>query len=240
MSGPTVEPVRKRTAYEGAARLWHGALLAVVLAALLTQVVLVVQGGEDVNSGSTGPHTGAGARLVQMFSYFTVQSNVLVALSCADLLLFPGRDGPLRRVLRADALIGIVITGLVFALVLAPDIEVSGIGLWVTSGFHYVAPPAALLGWLLFGPRGRMDAATLVRAFVWPLAWLAYTLLHGAVTGWYPYPFLDVAARGYATALTNTSLVLVFAIALALLFRWVDRFLPGAYGVRCERTPQGG
>ncbi|MGW8529959.1 Pr6Pr family membrane protein, partial [Nocardiopsis sp. NPDC055824] len=36
-----------------------------------------------------------------------------------------------------------------------------------------------------------------------------WDLAHGAVTDWYPYPFLDVTRNGYATAVTNTLLVVV-------------------------------
>ncbi|MER5437289.1 Pr6Pr family membrane protein [Streptomyces sp. NPDC002790] len=199
-------------------------LAAVTAAALVTQLVLVFSGQSAAGAGDTaGDHADVLTRLVRMFSYFTIQSNVLVLVCAASLVLRPARDGALWRVLRLDALLGITITGLVYAIVLAPQIHLEGVPMWATVGLHYVAPPLTVLGWLLFGPRARIDAATARRAFVWPVLWIAYTLVHGAVTDWYPYPFLDVQVRGYGTALRNIAGVLVLAGVLLCLYVWIDR-----------------
>ncbi|MFZ3573123.1 Pr6Pr family membrane protein [Streptomyces sp. BH097] len=201
-------------------------LAVVVAAALITQLVLLFSGGSAAGAGdTTGDDAGALTRLVRMLSYFTIQSNILVLICSLSLVLRPGRDGPVWRVLRLDTLLGITITGLVFAIVLAPQIHLEGISLWITVGLHYVAPPMTLVGWLLFGPRGRIDGVSVGWAFVWPALWIAYTLVHGAVTDWYPYPFLDVHARGYGLALRNIAGVLVVAGVLAWLFAWIDRRL---------------
>ncbi|MFH8487694.1 Pr6Pr family membrane protein [Streptomyces longisporoflavus] len=208
-----------------ASRLWHVALLAIVAAALVTQIVLVCTGGADANSARGADDAGTATRLVRLFSYFTVQSNLLVMVSSLSLFLAPQRDGRLWRVLRLDTLLGIAITGLVFAVVLAPDIHLTGAALWVTIGFHYFAPPATLVGWLLFGPRDRIDRTTVARSFLWPAAWIGYTLLHGAVTHWYPYPFLDAGELGYAVALRNILFVLLIALAAALALARLDRVL---------------
>jgi hypothetical protein len=44
-----------------------------------------------------------------------------------------------------------------------------GIGTWVNADFRYFALGWALVGWLLFGPRPRMDWTTLSWLFAWPL-----------------------------------------------------------------------
>jgi hypothetical protein len=208
-----------------AGRLWHGVLFAVVVSALITQIVLILTGGADANSGRTDPHLDSGARLLRMFSYFTVQSNILVAAACVPLALHPDRDGKLWRVLRLDAVLGIAITGVVFAILLAPLLHLTGIAFAITVGFHYIAPPATVIGWVLFGPRGRIDPTTLMWAFVWPVLWIAYTFAHGAVSGWYPYPFLNAATLGYAIALRNTAFVVLGAVVIALLLAGADRIM---------------
>ena len=76
---------------------------------------------------------------------------------------------------------------------------------------------------MLFGPRPRVSRATAVAAFAWPLAWIGYTFAHGAVSGWYPYPFLDAATIGYAHALRNTAVIFAFAVLLAVIFTLLDR-----------------
>src|SRR2546423_843986 len=61
---------------------------------------------------------------------------------------------------------------------------------------HYVMPIGIVLGWLLFGPRPRIDLRVVGWALAWPVAWLGYTLVRGAIWHWYPYPFLDVPTHG--------------------------------------------
>ncbi|MCI2239372.1 Pr6Pr family membrane protein [Paenibacillus sp. TRM 82003] len=181
--------------------------------ALLVQVVLTLSA-----SGATG--------LLRWSSYFTVQSNLLVLGACATLAVRPDRDGPAWRVLRLDALLGITITGVVYATLLAPDVQLQGVDRWIDAVEHYGAPAATLAGWLLFGPRPRLDRRTLLLAFAWPLAWVVWTFAHGALTGWYPYPFLDAAAIGYPAALAATGTVLVAGVLLAALLRAVEPRLP--------------
>jgi hypothetical protein len=196
-----------------------------LLASLTWQTVLVVQGGTDVNAGESAAHPDLAVRLFRLASYFTIQSNVLVCAAACLLMLRPRRDTPGFRVLHLDALLGIAVTGLVFALVLAPLVELEDAAILVNAGLHYVSPVAAVLGWILVGPRGWVDRITITRAFIWPVAWIAYTLVHGAFTGWYPYPFLDVADIGYPKSLLNVVLVPLVAFALAMPARWADRRL---------------
>lgn len=198
---------------------------AVVLASFAVQLALVVAGGTDVNAGATTQHLGLGARLVNLFSYFTIESNLLVLGVAATLVVAPARDGGWWRVARLDAVLGIIVTGVVFAAVLEGRVHHEGISVWVNAGFHYFAPWWALAGWLLFGPRPRITWTTVGWAFAWPVAWIAYTLGRGAVTGWYPYPFLDVTRLGYATALRNTAVVLLAAAGITALLRLLDQRL---------------
>lgn len=52
-----------------------------------------------------------------------------------------------------------------------------------------------------------------------------YSLIHGAVTGYYPYPFLDVTQLGYQRVLLNmAALTAVFAL-LGLVLVGIDRML---------------
>ena len=226
MNQPVARP-RAPVAGRGVAcRGWNAVLAAVITASLITQVVLLVRGGTDVNTVTSEGHVGLAVRFVRLLSYFTIESNLLVLALTASLVLDPVRDGPVWRVLHADALLGIIITGLVFATVLAGLVHPHGIAAWVNAGLHYFAPAWTLVGWLLFGPRPRLDWATIRWAFVWPLLWICYTFAHGAATGWYPYPFLNAHLHGYGIAVRNTGGVLVLALIIVAILRFLDRRLP--------------
>jgi len=207
-------------------RVSYALIALVVLAAFCIQLVLVFAGGTDANSGRDVGDLSLGTRLVQLFSYFTIESNVIVLVTAIMLALRPLRDSPGWRIARLDSLLGIVITGLVFAIVLAPQVHLTGAALAATIGFHYIAPWATLAAWLLFGPRPRLTWTTVVAAFAWPVAWLVYIFVQGAFTRWYPYPFLDAAELGTGTAVRNAIVVLGIGIVLAVALKVVDTRLP--------------
>ena len=79
-------------------------------------------------------------------------------------------------------------------------------GTWDPTGWtlvvdrllHYVMPTAAVLGFLLCGPRPRLDQRILLRSALVPLVWGLYTFARcpfitltedGVSRAWYPYPY---------------------------------------------------
>ena len=194
--------------------------------ALLLQLVLVLTGGTDANSGESGDAVPLTTRLVRLVSFFTIQSNVLVFISVLALAISPTRDGRVCRVLRLDGLLGIVVTGLVYELALRGTQTLTGGAWWADLLLHVFAPWMTLLGWLLFGPRPRISWRAVAFAMIWPALWLVYTFVHGAISDWYPYPFLRVTDIGYPVALRNTALVLALGLLLASAYKVLDDRLP--------------
>ncbi|MFJ6669693.1 Pr6Pr family membrane protein [Actinosynnema sp. NPDC091369] len=217
---------RRSTAWHTGSRVWHGVLAAVIAASLITQLVLILTSGPDVNAGHAEVQAPLDVRLVRLFSYFTIQSNLFVLVVAITLAVDPVRDGRWWRVARLDALLGITITGAVFAVLLAPLTHPVGVAWWVNLGFHRLSPLLAVLGWLVFGPRPRLDWPTIAKALLlWPVLWILYTFVHGALSDWYPYPFLDVTEIGFGTALRNALLVLAAAAIVAGIMKAVDNVL---------------
>jgi hypothetical protein len=165
-------------------------------------------------------------RLVRSYSFFTVDSNILVLIVAAAMAVNPVRTSVVWRVLHLTALVSIIITGVVFSFVIAEGLQLTPAAELVTICFHYVVPWLFVLGWLLFGPRPQWSPRLLPLVFVWPAGWLGYTFVRGAITGWYPYPFLDARELGLAVAVRNAAIVTVVAVAVASILLLVDRFLP--------------
>lgn len=207
------------------ARAWHAVIAVGVLFAVIVQLTLVIR-GVNVLVEEGGRVAGVGERILRFFSYFTVQSNLLCLVTSAGLAIRPARDGRLWRVARLDALVGITVTIIVFILFLAPLLDLSGLA-WLTNLiFHYLVPIAMVLGWLLFGPRPRVDTRTLLLSLIWPVAYIVYVGILGAITGWYPYPFTDVGQLGYATVLRNGVLVVVLILVVGAIYKVLDGRLP--------------
>jgi hypothetical protein len=89
-------------------------------------------------------------------------------------------------------------------------------------------PALAVVGWLVFGPRGLLDGRDVPPALVWPIAWLLVILATGPVfDDWYPYPFINVADHGLGVVLLNSLGITAVFLAIAYGLVWLDRRLPG-------------
>jgi hypothetical protein len=170
-------------------------------------------------------------RLFDYLTYFTIWSNITVAVVLTVLWLRPDlfvrRDGvgATWRALRLDSVLMIVITGIVYNVILFTPGK-TGADLVSDTALHMVVPALTLLVWLLAGPRGLIEARTLAAGLVLPLVWAVMALVRGAVVGAYPYPFLDVATNGLASVLAFIVGILVLALVIAAILLAVDRVLP--------------
>lgn len=201
------------------ARRWHVLTGLVALGALVLQTVLVVQGGRVLDEHS---QPDLPVRLGRLVSYFTIQSNLLVAITATQLARDPLRDGPGWRVLRAAAVAGILVTGIVHFVLLRPLLDLTGADYAADKLLHMVVPLLAVVGWAAYGPRPRVSVRDAGLVLVWPFAWLAWTLGVGAVSGWYPYPFLDHREDGVAAVVVSAIGVTVLFVAVLALIAWID------------------
>ena len=212
------------------ARQWHATTAVVASAALLLQVFLIVIDHQAVEGE---PYVDRLTRFGRLVSYFTIQCNLLVAITSVQLTRDPARDGRNWRALRIAAVVGITVTGVVHFFLLRDQFDLEGVD-WVGDKLlHMVVPALALAGWAMFGPRPRVDGRAMGLAICWPLAWLAWTLVMGAATGWYPYPFLDHREPDGVTGVVTTSIgITMFFLVLFAIAHWIDR--------RAKPVPEAG
>ena len=135
-----MDPSRDRHGWLRASRWWLGAVAALILFSLTIQLVLILTGGADANSGESGTEVSVPVRLWRVFSFFTVESHIVVLIVAVLLVVTPLRRGSWWDVIRLNALLAITITGIVFALIMAPKLHLTGWSLEATIGFHYISP----------------------------------------------------------------------------------------------------
>ncbi|MGN0064426.1 MAG: Pr6Pr family membrane protein [Nocardioides sp.] len=196
----------------GVQRAWHAATVVVVLVAVVGQLVVSARQGLSV---------------LNFFSYFTIQSNLLVLATSVALLGGVAPGVRWLRLLRLAALTGISLTFVVFALLIGPYLSLSGLDWWLDKGLHVVVPCLAV-GGLLVGPGTPWRWGDL--AFIgWPMAWIVYTFARAALfdpsygmpdgtTATVPYAFLDVASQGLGRVLVAAAVITVLLVAIASAF----------------------
>lgn len=180
------------------------------LTALVVFLALAIQ--LSVTASHSGGHfTSSFDRAANVFVFFTVQSNIIVGVTSLLLAIRLERPSGAFAAFRLAGLVAITITLVVYHAFLAGLVDLTAWGTVSDQMLHSAAPALAIGGWLLFGPRGRASWRVAALAFVFPVAWVVFTLMRGALIGWYPYPFIDVGQIGYARAALNIAgITLVF------------------------------
>ncbi|WP_206996696.1 Pr6Pr family membrane protein [Trinickia mobilis] len=161
--------------------------------------------------------------LSNYFSYFTNISNLFAS---AVLLAGVVRNGrPASRTvdrLRAAATVYLLVTGIVYALLLAPIDAVTHatptFNNWV---LHRVMPTAMVADWLIEPPRTRIRLREAWVLLLFPILYVGYTLVRGALVGWYPYPFLDPQSNGYRFVVEHLLLITGGSIPLIAGIVWL-------------------
>jgi len=162
---------------------------------------------------------GLGFSPVSFFSYFTNLSNVIVSviLILAALSLLRGREPSERDdLIRGAGVVYITVVGLVYYFLLRGE-DLGALLPWINTQLHIVMPLAVIADWLYQPPKSKL---TLRHAFLWlifPLVYLGYSLIRGAMINWYPYPFLNPATvGGYA----GVALYCVVIVAAFFVISW--------------------
>lgn len=192
--------------------------------AVVALLALAGVGIEYAAMAGSHPTAELGWRTVHFFSYFTILTNLLVAAVATGCALDGG--GWHRRAaspsIRAATSVYILVVAVIFQLLLAGLTRLTPLGWWGNMLVHQAAPFGWLLCWAAFGPHGGIDARAPWRWLLYPLAYGAWTLAHGAASGWYPYPFVNVAKLGGLIVARNMALIGLFFLGLGWLFRWLD------------------
>jgi hypothetical protein len=164
--------------------------------------------------------------LVVYLGYFTVLTNILVATTLTAPLA-AARSAVGRFFADASVLAGvatsITMVGLAYHVLLREIWAPQGLQWLADLLLHYVIPLLFVAWWFVAAPKARFPYTAPVRWAAWPVAYLAYALARGAVTGLYAYPFINVARIGYPRALLNSVALLAVFLLLGLVFVAVAR-----------------
>jgi len=200
------------------ARLWF-ALTALCAAA---GVALSVRSA----ALSHGPFHSAVERGFNELTLFTIESNLIAGVVAVLLAVRPDRYSAAFRTLRLTGLVAIIVTGIIYHLVLAPVLDFGSVHHPGNLLVHTVVPLMAVAGWLVFGPRGRESWRVAWLSVLFPCCWLVFTLLRGAVIGWYPYLFIDVTRLGYARVALHCCWIALLIGGLTAAAMLLDARLP--------------
>lgn len=82
---------------------------------------------------------------------------------------------------------------------------------------QYVMPVLFVIDWLFLVPKQTLKVSDSLGWLVFPVTYLVWTFIHGAYSGFYPYPFLNNSELGIARVLLNEVGLLVIFLVLGFI-----------------------
>ncbi len=168
------------------------------------------------------PAPTAVEKVLRFFGYFTVDTNILVALSFTFIAL--GSNSRLGNFFTKASTVTaitayIIIVGITYNVFLRSTWNPHGLQKLVDELLHSVIPIVYVMFWVAFVPAEKLKWKYAFLWLIYPIVYMTYAIIFGAITKYYPYPFVDVNELGYNKALMNTVLVLLtmFLLSLALI-----------------------
>ncbi|WP_353125758.1 Pr6Pr family membrane protein [Parapedobacter pyrenivorans] len=163
-----------------------------------------------------------GENIVRFFSFFTILTNLLVALfftlQALGIRKFDG--GALTAIT-----VYITIVGLVYQVLLRQLWTPTGLQKVVDELLHSVMPVVTIGYWYCYGHRHGVFYNQVPKWLVFPFFYLGYILVRGYFSGFYPYPFMDVAMLGLPKVIGNAAGMVVLFMLVSLFFVYVGRKL---------------
>ncbi|PPJ42121.1 hypothetical protein C0063_02105 [Pseudoxanthomonas sp. KAs_5_3] len=188
------------------------------LSALTLQYILIVQLTRDT--------LGVGLGTLRFFTYFTILSNIAVAL--VAFTAATGRPGFFAQArVRGAVALYIGVTGSIYFFILRHLWQPQGAQWWADTGLHYAVPLAYWAWWLTCVPHGALCWRDVAGWLLFPLGYVIWVFLRGAWVSEYPYPFIDVGQLGWARVSVNALGVMGVFIVLGLVVVGLDRALGG-------------
>jgi hypothetical protein len=201
------------------ARPWFAVTVACVVAGIVIQLFV---------SADNAAHFGGSPlnRALNVFAFFTIQSNLLVGAACLLLALDLDRRSPAFEVLRLTGLVGITVTFIVFHVALSHLLDLDTWAQTANQLQHTVVPILAVVGWVAFGPRGLTSVRVVRWTVLFPLAYMTLTVIRGPLASdFYPYPFANVKTLGYFPVAVNAIWVALLFVGIAAAATALDKRL---------------
>ena len=178
--------------------------------ALISQFVIMME-----NRVEPVPET-----FVRFFSFFTILTNFIVAFYFTWLLfrknnvstVIPKRNNDLTAIT-----VYILVVGLVYQVVLRSLWHPEGLQMWVDELLHTLIPAAVIIFWVLYQDFDHLKWKSIFSWLIYPLVYLVYILLRGKVSGFYPYPFIDVDQLGIQKVMINSIFLMLFFVFISAI-----------------------
>lgn len=145
--------------------------------------------------------------IIRFFSFYTILTNILVAICVTFLLLKPNSRWGIffsRPSVLTATTIYITVVGVLYNLLLRQIWSPVGLQRVADELLHVFIPLLFILYWCLFAPKNGLGWKNAFPWLIYPFVYAVFVLFRGALSGFYPYPFINVNTIGVHKVLINS------------------------------------
>lgn len=157
---------------------------------------------------------------IRFFTFFTILSNILVALVFTAILLNPkGKFSFFLNPMNQSAIaVYIFVVGFVYNLILRFLWQPQGMQRIVDEMLHTIIPIYYILFWYFRINTKSISWKNVFEWLIYPVVYLFVIMIRGNFSNYYPYPFVNVSTLGIQKVGLNIVLLTIFFGVVALVF----------------------
>lgn len=159
--------------------------------------------------------------IIRYFSFYTILTNILVALYVTSLLLKP--NSSVAKFLTRSGTVAalalyITVVGIIYNLILRQLWTPAGLQRVADELLHVFVPLLFIFYWIISANKAGLQWKNVFSWLVYPFAYMIFVLSRGAFSGFYPYPFINVKTLGYNRVFINSAGLFIVFLFIACLF----------------------
>ena len=161
---------------------------------------------------------------IRFFSFFTILTNTIVAIYFTSITLKSSSIVPENNSSKLTAItVYITLVGLIYQIILRHLWQPTGLQRIVDELLHTIIPILVIVFWYLYEDKVAAKYKHILKWLIYPLTYLAYILIRGNFSDFYPYPFVNVNQIGLQKVLVNSAGLIVLFAVLSFIFIKVGR-----------------
>jgi len=154
---------------------------------------------------------------IKLFRYFTIQSNLLVAVYFALTVSGKFEDSDFFKRFFGSVFLSIFVTGIVFAGYLEWTYVSPGLYKIGSALLHYISPILVTMYLLQSKEDYSFEYKDIKVWLIYPVSYLVYLIIQGVITNDYLYPFFDVPTIGVLGLVISTFFLVLFFFGMSIL-----------------------